>query len=78
MAKRIKIGDEIPGFGKVVDIVALKKEKRGRPPKKRRARRKGRVLPIKKLVIVEYHLPDDVVENFDEYNPFYTKKGGSL
>ena len=74
--KRLTIGDELPGFGKILDIVD-KTKRRGRPPKKRRARRKGEI-PIRRLIVVEYKLPDDLIENFDKYNPFSTDKGGNL
>lgn len=53
--KRLTIGDELPGFGKILDIVD-KTKRRGRPPKKRRARRKEEFQKVKRVIYYEYRL----------------------
>jgi len=60
--KRLTIGDELPGFGKILDIVD-KTKRRGRPPKKRRARRKEEFQKVKRVVYYEYRLQLSNVED---------------
>lgn len=60
--KRLTIGDELPGFGKILDIVD-KTKRRGRPPKKRRARRKGGFQKVKRVIYYEYRLQLPNVED---------------